>query len=238
MNNKAAKRKDSKAARNIRKPDRYPPKPASEAKDDGKPANAGSTLTAADKSRLDRLETAIGSGLASFVEVGRALRQINADRLYRQDNETFDDYCEQRWGLSRQHGYRLIKAAESFDLLQSKLPKGALLPRNESQLRPLEHLSPKLLVKAWEQALKDSLGVKVTAEVVEKAVRKLDGKSKPRKPATRKKLRVKISTRTVVQLVKVAEKALGRRQASVSDLRKVLEKIRDQLKRLSNGTAL
>jgi len=237
MNKKAAKRKESKAARNIRKPDRFLPKPASEAKAHGKPANAGSTLTAAEEKRLGHLETAIGSGLASFVEVGRALRQINADRLYRRDNETFEDYCEQRWGLSRQHGYRLIKAAESFDLLQSKLPKGVLLPRNESQLRPLEHLSPKPLVKAWKQAIKDGLGVNVTAEVVERAVRKLDGESTPRKPAARKKVRAGVPTKTVAKIVKVAEEALGKRNASLSELRKALENIRDQLKRFSLGTA-
>lgn len=237
MSKKATKKKDSTAARNIRKPDRSPPKPASEAKDDGKPANAGSPLTAADKSRLDRLETAIGSGLASFVEVGRALRQINADRLYRQDNETFEDYCEQRWGLSRQHGYRLIKAAESFDLLQSKLPKGVLLPRNESQLRPLENLNPKLSVKAWEQAIKDGLGVKVTAEAVEKAVRELRGESTPPKPAAQKKVRANVPTKTVAKLVKVAEEVLGKPNASLSELLKVLKTIRDQLKRLTNGTA-
>ncbi len=237
MSRKAAEKANSRASRTIRKPDRTPPKSASKAKGDGKPAKAGIALTAAEEKRLGQLETAIGSGLTSFVEVGRALRQINADRLYRRDNATFEDYCAQKWGLSRQHGYRLIKAADSFDLLQSKLPKGALLPGNESQLRPLEHLNPKQAVKAWEQALKDSLGVKVTAEVVEKAVRELDGSSKPHKPAARKTVRANVPTKTVAKIVEVAQSVLKKPNASSDELRKVLEKIRDRLKRLTNGTA-
>jgi len=212
-------------------------KSAPEAEKDGKLAQAGEPLNKAEKGRLEELEKVIGSGLAFFVEVGRALSQINAARLYREKDETFEDYCERQWDLSRQYGYRLIKAAQCFDVLQSKLPKGALLPRNESQLRPLEDLAPGLWVRAWKQALEDSVGVKVTAEVVEKAVRKLGGKSSQSKSATRKKAQVKVPAKTVARIAKVAEEVLNRPKASVGELRKVLENIRDQLRRLCNGTA-
>lgn len=237
MKKSAAEKAGSKAARVDKKPARNQSKSAPKAEEKGKLAKAGSPMTKSEKGMLGQLETTIRSGLASFVEVGRALSQIKADRLYREEDETFEDYCERRWDLSRQHGYRLIKAAECFDLLKSELPKGALLPRNESQLRPLEYLKPSLWAKAWKQALADSSGVKVTAGVVEKVVRKLGGKSSQAKPAARKKLRANVPTKTVANIVKVAEEVLERPKASVAELRKVLENIRDQLRRLSKGTA-
>lgn len=237
MKKQAAGRTGPKAARAKRTPEHDQSKAAPKGKEMGGPAKAGSPMNKTEKGALERLETTIRSGLASFVEVGRALRQINVERLYREEDETFEDYCERRWDMSRQHGYRLIKAAECFDSLQSGLPKGALLPRNESQLRPLEDLKPGLWVTAWKQVLAESSGVKVTGDVVEKVVRKLGGRSKPSKAATRKKAQAKVPTKTVANIVEVAEEALERPKASVAELRKVLEDIRDRLKRLSKGTA-
>lgn len=237
MKKHAARKTGSEAARVERAPERNQSKPSPTAKETGKPVKAKAPMTKAEKEQLGKLETALGSGLASFVEVGRALGKINADRLYREDDETFEDYCERRWDMSRQHGYRLIKAAECFDSLKSGLPKGASLPRNESQLRPLADLEPKLWVSAWKQALAESSGVRVTGDVVEKVVRKLGGRSKPSKSANRKKTRAKVPTQTFATIAKVAEKVLKRPKASVTELRRVLENIRDQLRRLSKGAA-
>lgn len=237
MRKSAAGKNGFKAARADKKLERNPPKVATKARKVGRPAKAESPMTKAEKGELDQLESTIKSGLASFVDVGRALSRINSDRLYREEDETFEDYCERRWAMSRQHGYRLIKAAECFDRLKSELPKGAYLPQNESQLRPLENLKPGELVKAWKQALAECGGVRITAEVVEKVVRKLGGESSQTKPATRKKPRANVPTKTVAKIVKVAEEGLKRRRASVAELRQILENIRDQLTRLSKGTA-
>jgi transposase len=235
MKRKTIERTDARAARALTVPDPAPPKPASKAKENGKPENSGSKLTMAEQIKLAGLETTIGSGLASFVEVGRSLIQINEDRLYREGDGTFEEYCERRWDLSRQHGYRLIHAAKCFDKLQSSFPKGAHLPRNESQLRPLEHLKPNFWVKAWKQALNDSSGVRITAEVVKKVVRQLGGKSKPPKPTARKKVRAQVPTKTVEKIVEVVRLALGTPEPSVEQLRKVLKQIQKELKRFIIG---
>lgn len=67
-------------------------------------------LTEGECGRLAELESAIDRGLKSFIEVGTALKEIRRRRLYRDQHATFDAYCRKRWGLSRIHGHRLIRA--------------------------------------------------------------------------------------------------------------------------------
>jgi len=213
-------------------------KPPPRAEENGTPAQAGVPLTKAEKGRLQQFETAIGSGLASFVQVGHALSHINAGRLYREVSDTFEDYCEQRWDLTRQHGYRLIKAAECYDLLKSKLLKGTRLPLNESQVRPLvENLKHGQWVKAWKQVIADTSGVRLTAEAVEKVVRGLGGKSSHPKPERRKNASQNVPSKAIAKLLKPADRVLRKDRPTVAELRRVLAQLRDELKQLCKGTA-
>ena len=91
--------------------------------------------------RLDFCEAAIEAGLQQAtkgcLEVGAALAQIQSDELYRQRGyETFEAYCQKRWGLKRPHAYRFIDAAK---VAKNASPIGDK-PR-ESQLRELVPLS-------------------------------------------------------------------------------------------------
>jgi hypothetical protein len=194
-------------------------------------------LTNAERVELQRLERTIGSGLASFVEVGLALSDINASRLYREEDGTFDEYCERRWDISRQHGYRLINASQCYEQLRAGNPKGRL-PSNESQLRPLvDQLESSEWVQAWEQAVADCNGERLTADRVEKVARKLGGSSKPRKRPIRKKAKTVVSNETVEEIVEVANDALRQKEPTIEQLRSILEDIRDRLNRLVTGEA-
>lgn len=64
-----------------------------------------------EQERLAELEQVIKQGFASFVQVGMALAEIRADRLYRINHATFEHYLTERWALSRSRGYELITAA-------------------------------------------------------------------------------------------------------------------------------
>lgn len=57
-------------------------------------------------------ELVIDRGLATFVEVGRALAEIRDRRLYRLTHGTFEDYCQQRWGFNDSRARQLIAAAD------------------------------------------------------------------------------------------------------------------------------
>ena len=66
--------------------------------------------------RLSELESVIEHGLKTYVEVGKALDEIREGKLYRQQGfGTFEEYCEKRWGWTRQHGYLVIRAAAAAE---------------------------------------------------------------------------------------------------------------------------
>jgi len=101
--------------------------------------------------RLLHLETIIETERRCFYKIGKALKEVRDERLYRQLLfDSFKSYLKQRWDMSRSHGYRLIEAARIIDNLS---PIGEKLPENEAQLRPLIHLSPSDQCKIWRDFL-------------------------------------------------------------------------------------
>ena len=78
-------------------------------------------LTTIDINDLDRLEKIIEKGKQTFVTVGLALTEIRDRKLYRKDFETFEAYCQERWGWSRQRGSQLINAATVVQQLPQNL---------------------------------------------------------------------------------------------------------------------
>ena len=101
--------------------------------------------------RLVHLETIIETERRCFYKIGKALKEVRDERLYRQLLfDSFEIYLKQRWDMSRSHGYRLIEAARIIDNLS---PIGDKLPENEAQLRPLIHLSPSDQCKIWRDFL-------------------------------------------------------------------------------------
>jgi hypothetical protein len=99
------------------------------------------------QSRLSHLETVIAQQRGSFHKIGKALKEIRDDRLYRQLLFTsFEAYLKDRWDMGRSQAYRLIEAVRVIDNLS---PIGDILPENEAQLRPLVQLNPMDQRKTW-----------------------------------------------------------------------------------------
>lgn len=117
-----------------------------------------SRLTATESSRLAECEAVIKRGLDTFYAVGSALSEIRESRLYRKGYDTFEDYCQERWGMTRRHVNRLIESSEVVDNLGPIGP----IPSTESQTRELSPLEPELQKAVWqiavETAPKDSKG--------------------------------------------------------------------------------
>jgi hypothetical protein len=78
-----------------------------------------------------------------------ALYAIYAEKLYLHTHGSFEDYCEQRWGYSRQHGYRLVDAARVAINLS---PIGDTTAIPETHLRPLARLEPEMQIRIYEVA--------------------------------------------------------------------------------------
>jgi hypothetical protein len=84
-------------------------------------------------------EEVLGSGWDGFVQCGLALARIRDGRLYRQQYDTFEAYCRQKWQYGRVNVHRLISAAQVFTYL---LPNRQQKPEHETQVRPLVGLTP------------------------------------------------------------------------------------------------
>ena len=69
------------------------------------------TLTINEKAELDTLEGIISREMGSFIAVGKALLTIRDRRLYREEFNTFNEYCKEKWGMSKDYAHRLIRGS-------------------------------------------------------------------------------------------------------------------------------
>lgn len=122
------------------------------------------TLTNNEAARLADLEGRIEQGLASFIEVGEALSAIRDARLYRTTHGTFENYCAEKWGMSKRHCDRLISSAE---VVQSLGPIGPKI-ESESQARELSRVEPEHRAAVVEKAIQ-ATGGKLTAPAIKAA---------------------------------------------------------------------
>lgn len=123
-------------------------------------------LASVEREDLVRHEGVIATGLKTFVAVGNALVDIRDRRLYREDYDTFEEYCRDRWNLKRQRAYELMDSAEVTRDLSEISDK---LPERESHTAPLSPLAPTERQDAWAYAQHIAGDGRMTARVVELA---------------------------------------------------------------------
>jgi hypothetical protein len=101
---------------------------------------------------LTELETRIDNNInnikQSSFEIGQDLRTIRDEKLYKDVASTFEDYVEQRFGLSRPRAYQLIEGANVLSNLSTIVD---ILPTNEAQTRPLISLPPQQHQEVWQK---------------------------------------------------------------------------------------
>lgn len=136
------------------------------------------------KQRCFQLEQIIEKGLKAFYEVGKALTEIQKEKLYKERGySNFRTYCEQRWGIKKSHAYRIIQATEAFDNIVSPIGDtftGKQLPTNEAQLRPLTRLNAFQQKQVWQQAVATAPQGKITADHVRKVAKQVSNSQSPK----------------------------------------------------------
>lgn len=146
-------------------------------------------LSTDERDRLRYLESLIE---ASFVVVGRSLKEIRDSRLYRETHINFDSYCRARWKMVARNAERKIAASDIYEIIRvSKRPNWSHendedsfpMPKSESQLRPIADspLEPKDQVVAWEFAVeqaKEDNKKYPTASMVKRVVCEMTKKEK------------------------------------------------------------
>jgi hypothetical protein len=112
---------------------------------------------------LAECEAIVARGLATFLEVGQALLRIRDERLYCKTHDTFDAYCQERWGWTRQHANRTIAAAETAGALE---PVGSIPPseRAARELAPLR-AEPDAMREAWDETVEQHGPTPTAAQV-------------------------------------------------------------------------
>lgn len=140
------------------------------------PATTLEPLTLPESNRLIELERKIELGLQTFVEVGEALLEIRDSRLYKIEHSTFEEYCREKWSMSDRQARHLISASSVTTNLSKT---GTIVPKVESQARPLAKLPPEQQAPAWETAVEKADGKQPTAKQVEEAVLEIVGDQKP-----------------------------------------------------------
>lgn len=116
-------------------------------------------LNSEEQSNLAECEAAIERILGGFYETGGALQKIRDERLYRATHATFEKYCRERWGFSRQRANQLIGASGVIESLTTMVVK----PATERQAREMIGLDPDDQRKVWQTALETAPGGLITA---------------------------------------------------------------------------
>lgn len=158
------------------------PKRAVKPGNGGKTAEVGNKLTAAERNRLTKYEATIRSHFESFRLAGEALKNIREARLYRETHDTFENYCREKWDMSKTQANRLIAAAKVVENISTVAPKAVTEHLTESVIRSLAPLDPKEQKAAIKQAIKEApASTGLTAKIVNRAAHEV-APSKFKKP--------------------------------------------------------
>lgn len=126
-------------------------------------------LTSTEAQELVGCEEVIENGLNIWYQVGEALLHIRDKRLYREKFGTFEEYCRERWQMTRRNANYLIEAADVRDGLGKIFPKDEL-PQRASQASALTGLAPEEQEIIWGVVQQTAPNGKVTAEHVKSVV--------------------------------------------------------------------
>ena len=125
----------------------------------------------------------------AFFEAGKALTELRDRRLYRSTHKTFEEYCRDRFGHSRQQSNYLIAAAGVYENLttigcqnvadENLTTNGSqILPTSERQVRPMTKLEPKEQQEVWLRAVELAGGKVPTGRIVKDVVQRIMERTK------------------------------------------------------------
>ncbi|MCL6753791.1 hypothetical protein KBT16_23570 [Nostoc sp. CCCryo 231-06] len=158
------------------------------------PATATITVSAAEVEELTQEEQSDRLHLErrverAFFEAGKALTELRDRRLYRSTHKTFEDYCRDRFGHSRQQSNYLIAASGVYENLttigcqnvagENLTTNGSqILPTSERQVRPMTKLEPQEQQEVWLRAVEIAGGKVPTGRIVKGVVQKIMDRTK------------------------------------------------------------
>ena len=124
---------------------------------------------------LEREEKRIETSFHAMLE---AITRIHDEKLYIGSFTSFETYCQERWGITRQRAHQLITAGKLLATMSTIVDKQrqfggqvpAVLPTNEAQLRELARCSsdPDIQFALWSATVSAAAakGQQPTAELI------------------------------------------------------------------------
>jgi hypothetical protein len=128
-------------------------------------------LTKTETASLADCEQIIERGMATFIDVGRALLQIRDKRLYRGAHASFEAYCKERWDFDQSYGHRMANSAKVVEVLEHSPIGKSHLPTCEAQVRPLTALEPSEVPDVWREVVDRAGKERITAKLVDEVVK-------------------------------------------------------------------
>jgi hypothetical protein len=116
----------------------------------GTPKQARPRGSVSSQSRYEVLKEKIRTWLDDRLKIGDALREIREGKLYKNEYSTFEEFCDQEYGLKHSQAYRLIEAVEIKESLNSS-PVGDKI-QNERQARALKPVPVEQRAQVVEKA--------------------------------------------------------------------------------------
>lgn len=89
-----------------------------------RPISDSPTLIGEEQDSLAQCEAAVETLKGAFWAAGKALQIIRDARLYRQDYNSFDEYCWDRWDMNRQNADKLIRTWPIAEALYDRQQRG------------------------------------------------------------------------------------------------------------------
>lgn len=119
------------------------------------------------KTRLQHLKSIIKTWLEDRFAAGAALMEIRDDKLWMEDHDSFEEFCQKEYNLQHTQAYGIIRAYE----VKAALGNSAIAEKltNEGQARELGKVDEEDREEVLEEAAKSG---KVTAKSIKEAAEK------------------------------------------------------------------
>lgn len=134
-------------------------------------------LSEPERSQLEELELVLHRHFRSFVDAGEALRAIRDSgrpsmRLYRDTHQTFEEYCEERWGITKDYANKMVRGAICYAEMKMDTTV-SVLPERERHVRELCRIESHDDAAAVWSGVLESVGndpAQITAKLIKQHV--------------------------------------------------------------------
>lgn len=137
-------------------------------------------FTDAQRAKREDYTRRVKAGLETFVDVAIALIGLQEEKLYRETHSTFEEYCDEVFGLGRRRAYQLMEAGQTvLALMDSNGEAPKVLPTTTSHASALAEVEPSKQREVWDKVVQETsqTGERITAKKIAETNERLTGKS-------------------------------------------------------------